>query len=122
MIVDKRNRALLEKALDALPEWHSQDDTITPASTPAVKVFMADGGGRWFLTEKDTSDENDVRFFGLCDLSMGFPELGWVGRRELFDLSGVLGLGVEFDEHTEEVTLAYGYEYVGAEVPSWMPA
>ena len=46
---------------------------------PVVKFF---GGGActWLITEYDP--ENKI-FFGLCDLGMGFPELGYVSRDEL---------------------------------------
>jgi len=41
---------------------------------PVVKLFMPDGGGRWLLSE--VSD--DGMAFGLCDLGLGCPELGFV--------------------------------------------
>ena len=46
---------------------------------PVVKFF---GGGActWLITEYDP--ENRI-FFGLCDLGMGFPEIGYVSRDEL---------------------------------------
>jgi hypothetical protein len=37
--------------------------------------------------------------FGLCDLGMGTPELGFVCMHELRDLRGSLGLPIERDEH-----------------------
>ena len=39
---------------------------------PVLKLFA--GSATWLLTELD---EDNV-FFGLCDLGMGFPELGSV--------------------------------------------
>jgi hypothetical protein len=46
---------------------------------PVVKFF---GGGActWLFTEYNP--ETDA-FFGLCDLGMGSPELGYVSRTEL---------------------------------------
>lgn len=35
--------------------------------------------------------------FGLCDLGMGFPELGSVRLSELESVKGRLGLGIERD-------------------------
>lgn len=46
---------------------------------PVIKLF---GGATctWLFTEYNP--ESQV-FFGLCDLGVGFPELGYVGREEL---------------------------------------
>jgi Protein of unknown function (DUF2958) len=48
------------------------------------------------LTELDP--EHDLAF-GLCDLGMGEPELGYVSLTELSTVRGKLGLPVERDEH-----------------------
>ena len=37
------------------------------------------------------------RLFGLCDLGVGFPELGYVSLAELERLRGIMGLKVERD-------------------------
>ena len=46
---------------------------------PVVKFF---GGGActWLFTEYDPEEK---MFFGLCDLGMGYPELGYVSRDEI---------------------------------------
>jgi hypothetical protein len=62
---------------------------------PVVKLFTPDAGGTWLLTELDP-DDPDIAF-GLCDLGMGFPELGSVRISELTALRGPLGLPVERD-------------------------
>ena len=41
------------------------------------------------------------RLFGLCDLGLGFPELGYVSRGELSRLRGPMGLPVERDLYFE---------------------
>ncbi len=41
------------------------------------------------------------RLFGLCDLGLGFPELGYVSLGELSRLRGPMGLTVERDLHFE---------------------
>jgi len=46
---------------------------------PVVKLFNPRGAATWLLTE---CDENGIAF-GLCDLGMGFPELGSVSIPEL---------------------------------------
>ena len=49
----------------------------------------------WLLTELDPEDPDIA--FGLCDLGMGFPELGSVRISELQSLRGPGGLGIERD-------------------------
>lgn len=62
---------------------------------PVVKLFTPDAGCTWLLCELDP-DEPD-RAFGLCDLGLGFPELGYVDLRELTTVRGKLGLPIERD-------------------------
>jgi len=64
---------------------------------PVVKLFTPDAGATWLLTEIDPDD--DDRAFGLCDLGLGFPELGYVSLAKLMTLRGRLGLLVERDLH-----------------------
>ena len=63
---------------------------------PVLKLF---GGGSctWLITEYD--QENDI-LFGLCDLGMGFPEVGHVSFQELREVRfKPFGLGIERDRH-----------------------
>jgi hypothetical protein len=62
---------------------------------PVVKLFTPDAGCTWLLTEIDPDDED--RAFGLCDLGLGYPELGYVSLAELRTVRGRLGLPVERD-------------------------
>lgn len=64
---------------------------------PVVKLFTPDAGCTWLLTEIDPED-TDIAF-GLCDLGLGYPELGDVSLSELSSLRGKLGLPVERDLH-----------------------
>lgn len=66
---------------------------------PVVKLFDPCGAGTWLLTEIEP-DDPDIAF-GLCDLGMGFPELGSVSLQELASVRGRLGLGIERDLHFE---------------------
>jgi hypothetical protein len=63
---------------------------------PVVKLFLPDSAATWLLTELDPHDQD--RAFGLCDLGLGSPELGWVSLRDLGGLRGKLGLAVERDD------------------------
>lgn len=62
---------------------------------PVVKLFTPDAGCTWLLTELDPEDEDIA--FGLCDLGLGYPELGSVRLSEIAGIRGRLGLPVERD-------------------------
>jgi len=66
---------------------------------PVVKLFTPDAACTWLLSEIDP--ENPDLAFGLCDLGMGYPELGAVSLSEITALRGILGLPVERDLHFE---------------------
>ncbi len=61
---------------------------------PVMKAFTPDAGATWLFTELDP-ETNEL--FGLCDLGMGYPEIGYVSLDELQDVRGKLGLPVERD-------------------------
>jgi hypothetical protein len=61
---------------------------------PVVKFFTPDGNATWLLTELDA---NGYLAFGLCDLGLGEPELGYVSLHELAAARGPLGLPLERD-------------------------
>lgn len=62
---------------------------------PVVKFFDPTGAATWLITEM-LPDEPDI-LFGLCDLGMGCPELGYVSLAELRSVKSCLGLGIERD-------------------------
>ena len=62
---------------------------------PVVKLFTPDAGCTWLISEIDPDDHD--RLFGLCDLGMGCPELGYVSLSELESVRGRLNLPVERD-------------------------
>lgn len=64
---------------------------------PVVKLFTPDAGATWLLSEVDP-DMPDFAF-GLCDLGLGFAELGSVSLDEIASVRGKLGLPVERDLH-----------------------
>lgn len=66
---------------------------------PVAKFFDPTGAATWLITEMSPVD-NDI-LYGLCDLGMGFPELGYVSLGELESIKGLAGLGIERDIHFE---------------------
>jgi Protein of unknown function (DUF2958) len=77
---------------------------------PVLKLFTPDAAATWLLSELDPEDPD--RAFGLCDLGLGCPELGWVSLRELQSVRGHLGLPVEVDRYfkTDRSLSAYAEE------------
>jgi hypothetical protein len=68
-------------------------DCIPVDPHPVVKLFTPDAGATWLLTELDPNDEDLA--FGLCDLGLGEPELGYVRLSDLANARGPLRLRVE---------------------------
>lgn len=64
---------------------------------PVVKLFTPDAAATWLLI---SIDEHNLAF-GLCDLGLGFPEIGYVSLEELKTVRGRLGLPVERDRYFE---------------------
>lgn len=76
-----------------------EEGETDPDFMPVVKFFTPDAGATWLITELHPN-EPDIAF-GLCDLGLGFPELGYVRISELESVRGILGLPVERDLHFE---------------------
>jgi hypothetical protein len=64
--------------------------------SPVVKLFTPDAQCTWLLL---TELGNDDIAYGLCDLGVGFPEVGFVSMCEIREPRGPLRLPVERDEH-----------------------
>jgi hypothetical protein len=89
----ERARLLANGQARAQAQRVNSDSTID--FYPVVKFFTPDAGCTWLLTEIDPDDSD--RAFGLCDLGLGYPELGYVSLEELSAVRGRLGLPIERD-------------------------
>lgn len=89
-ITDEQCALLLANGRESL-----ENPDFDPA--PVVKLFTPDAGATWLLTEVDPDDHDHA--FGLCDLGLGMPEIGWVSLQELATVRGRLGLPIERDLH-----------------------
>ena len=70
---------------------------------PYLKLFSPTGAATWLITE--IVDEDTL--FGLCELGMGFPELGYVSLQELESIELPFGLKIERDMYfTPDKTLS----------------
>jgi hypothetical protein len=103
LITDEQLMQLLANGRQSLAQ-----ENFDPA--PVVKLFTPDAGATWLLTEIDPDDHDHA--FGLCDLGLGLPELGWVSLAEIASVRGRLGLPVERDLHfqTQKRLSAYARE------------
>ena len=63
---------------------------------PVIKLFTPTAGATWLISE---IDQDELVAFGLSDLGLGCPELGYLSLNELREFRGPLGLGVEKDLH-----------------------
>lgn len=84
---------ILKLQKNGLPQNRDKDHL------PVVKLFTPDANATWLLTEIDHEEPSIA--FGLCDLGLGFTELGSVSLDEIASLRGRLGLPVERDMHFE---------------------
>lgn len=90
LITDTQRRELLANGTA-----HADGQEFDPL--PIVKLFTPDAHATWLLTELDPEDDDTA--FGLCDLGMGSPELGYVKLSDLHSIRGPMNLPVERDLH-----------------------
>jgi hypothetical protein len=91
LLTEKHKKKLIE---NGQPENYDKDNA------PVVKLFLPGTGCTWLLSALDY-EEPDIAF-GLCDLGMGFPELGTVRVSELESLTVAKGIfSVERDLYFE---------------------
>ena len=87
---------LITKAIERqlIANWHNHGSP-TAENKPPLKLFSTWGAATWLISEMN-GDDNDL-LFGLCDLGMGSPELGYVSHQELRNIKGPMGLTIERD-------------------------
>ena len=73
---------------------------------PYLKLFNPCGAATWLISEYD---EDTGLLFGLCDLGMGYPELGYVSLEEIKSVKVPFGLGIERDIHFDPSKTLAGY-------------
>lgn len=95
LITEAQREQLLANGRKQREKIDSDSDLLDFA--PVVKLFTPDGNATWLLTELEPGDPGIA--FGLCDLGLGCPELGYVSLTELATVRGPRGLPVERDHH-----------------------
>lgn len=81
--------AEMASVVESMPKVYETDGQGDEA---IVHLHYFRGGSDYHIIEKDTTDEQ-IQAFGLCDLGMGYPELGYAPIREMIEL------GFELDLH-----------------------
>ncbi len=95
----------IENALTRNP-LNSTDGTPTEAKKVLVKFFG--GAATWIVFEGEKQENGDWTFFGLADLGMGCPELGYFSLNELAGTRFQFG-GIERDYYgPKHVTIDEG--------------
>jgi hypothetical protein len=83
MLITKSDLELLRRNCDETGAAILADGDA-PDHRPVIKLF--NGTATWLITEID--DDLD-RMFGLCDLGLGEPELGYVSLAEIKAVPGL---------------------------------
>jgi hypothetical protein len=104
MMADIRDKLLRNGRITAAL---AEEGKASADFVPIVKLFTPDANCTWLLTELDP-EEPDIAY-GLCDLGMGFPDLGTVRISELEAVRGPFGLAVERDRCFAPVRLLSVY-------------
>lgn len=91
-----KQKPFTKPQLAALKDNAAKSDTS--GNRPVVKFFCPWGAATWLISE--IMEDNDT-LFGLCDLGMGEPELGYISLSELRGLRGPFGLTIERDLYFE---------------------
>jgi hypothetical protein len=94
----------IAKTLKTMPKTYEQDG-LGDKSIVHLHYFL--GNADWYITEKDMGECPDskevseqLQAFGLADLGMGYPELGYISIEEL------KSVGAELDLYWTPKTLA----------------
>ncbi|UTV80115.1 zincin-like metallopeptidase domain-containing protein [Acidithiobacillus sp. YTS05] len=93
----------LRDIIRAMPETY-QTDGLPDEQRPVSLRYFGPGNQQWFIIEKDSGDPENADFrqtqaYGLADLGMGFPEMGYINIEE------ITRTGAEIDYHFEPTTL-----------------
>ena len=82
-----------------IDNWNVEGDALWPV----VKIFSPVSSATWLIASMNPDDEDTL--YGLCDLGIGYPELGYVRLSELQSMTvrvppaGSVGTGLEQDVH-----------------------
>lgn len=88
----------LVELVDTIATMHKTYETDGQGDAAIVRLHYFVGGCDWYITERDLLDEQR-QAFGLADIGMGCPELGYISIVE------ITAAGAELDLHWTPKTL-----------------
>ena len=94
LVTAKQRRQLIDN-------WNLEGDALQPV----VKIFAPVGTSTWLIASMKPQDEDTM--YGLCDLGLGYPELGYVRLSDLRNTTArvppdaPVGMGLERDLYFE---------------------
>ncbi len=77
---------------------------------PILKLFTPDAGATWLIAALSPDGRTA---WGVCDLGLGFVEIGELDMAELRAVRGRLGLPIERDRWFTPSTTLHGYRIHG---------
>ncbi len=93
----KTQKLILARQRKIMQENWLLPDSEKADLEPVVKFFHPYGAGTWLFSELDEEGET---LFGLCDLGMQCPELGYANLPEMQDMKNRYGWQmIERDQH-----------------------
>ena len=93
-------KTLFVKLAEQIENMPKTGETDGQGDDAVVHLHYFLGGMDWFITEKDMILDEQYQAFGLADLGMGYPELGYISIEE------ITSLGAELDLYWTPKTLA----------------
>ena len=76
---------------ELLNNWNLEDKDLKPV----LKIFSPIGASTWMIVSMNPNDNDTM--YGLCDLGMGSPELGYIPLSELQQIRIPFMAGVEME-------------------------
>lgn len=104
----KAQTAKLHRNWQAMQDARATGAAFDPE--PVVKAFSPDASATWLIAAMDPDQHTG---FGVCDLGLGFVEVGEIDMAELRALRGRLGLPVERDRWFRPDKSLWGYHRDG---------
>jgi hypothetical protein len=102
---------MLKEKLAGLPALYTTDEA--KGDLTAVRLYIPNSNASWVLWEYDPEEG---LAFGLCDLGLGFPEMGYVSVAEMESLTYEI-------HHDYTVTTRFeGYRKSRVPVPEYLMA
>jgi len=85
-------KSLFVKLADKIKNMPKTGETDGQGDDAVVHLHYFLGNMDWFITEKDMIEDEQYQAFGLADLGMGYPELGYISIEEITSAGAELDL------------------------------